>query len=322
MSLSFDRAALKYHLLGGTAFNNDQQALTLRIINKWWGAYKLWEAQDRFLPAFNEGRMTVRQIPLEGTTYGEYLGQDSGIAFGARRGDVERAPYPKERYRVGIDALKERMDPANFGMDGAERLKYQRGLHDLSASLCVPTIPLLTKQVRWKWDKIDKCYTIFMPLAQPEDMAIFDLLNRMAKQAPQEIRNRVAELRRQFTRLKLADSVDIGAGLHDISPKGSTDPKFRYGMKNVPDWKGAPTGIDAIRAQKALDYTSILPTGPKASNINEIVIAYRHHEGVRFPLFTKFNKEANAFLCFPDEPSSQTIIGKEIPDNWARTVEV
>jgi hypothetical protein len=325
MSLKTDRATLTYTLLGGTAFDPKEQDATLRVINKWWTSYKAWEGRDSFLAAFREGRMTVRQIPLDATAYGEFEGKQGIANFGAWRGAQEGVPYPNQRYRVGIDSLKERMNPAFFGLDRGERLKYKRGLHDLSGSLCVPTIPQLTKQVRWKWGKLDKCHTIFMPLAEPEDMAVFSLLNskaKLSKLASPAIHARVAEMRKQMTRLKLADSGDIGAGLRDVSAPGSTDPKFQYGQKKDFNLKGELTGIDLVRSQQAIDYKSILPAATKTNNMNEIVIAYRQHEGVRFPLFTKFDKEVNAFLCFPDEPSSATIVGKMIPDEWASTVEV
>lgn len=322
MSLYKSRAVLRLRLLSGEAFNKGQESKTLRLMEDWWFHYKAFERQDTFLAAFKQGRMTIRQGP-ESQTYGVYEGRDSGIAFTARHGAVEGAKYPGERYRTGVDSVKERMTPTNFGMDHGERLKYKHGLHDLSGSLCSPVIPKITSQVRWKWGKLATWITIFMPMALPEDMATFHLLNTKAKQARAEQPNiyaRVAEMRRQMSRIKLADSVDIGAGLHDISADGTT-PKFRYGQKEVLGTDRKPTGVDLERQKKALDYTSILPTSARATNMNEIVIAYRQHEGNRFPLFAKWNKDKNVFECLPDEPSSSTVTGKVIPDNWAETVQ-
>lgn len=321
MSLYKSRAVLRLRLLSGEAFNKGAEAKTLALMEDWWFHYKAWERQDTFLAAFRQGRMTIRQGP-DSQTYGVYQGRDSGIAFTARRGEVEGKAYPAERYRTGVDSVKERLNPSTFGMDQGERLKYKHGLHDLSGSLCTPAIPKITSQVRWKWGKLASWVTIFMPMAQPEDLATFHLLNSKAKQARAEQPNiyaRVADMRRQISRIKLADSVDIGAGLHDVAADGS-DPKLRYGRKELGD-KGQPTGVDLERQKKALDYPSILPTSAKATNMNEIVIAYRQHEGIRFPLFAKWNKEKNAFECLPDEPSSKTIAGELIPDTWADTVQ-
>ncbi len=358
MSLSFNRASLKYQLLGGTAFNEDQQATTLRLMNKWWDSYKIWEGHDRFLAAFKEGRMTIRQAPGVATTYGEFEGKKSDVNFSVNRGTEGKVNYPKERYRVDVGAMRERLNPANFGrMEGGERLKYKRGLHDLSASLCVPSIPLLTKQMRWKPTnvpgKADNWITVFMPMAQPEDMELFSVLNSMAKLAPQAIRLRVAEMRRRMSRIMFADSVDIGAGLRDNAAPGS-DPKFRYGQTSPLSHSGNLTGQDLLRAQKALNYPSILPKPPSSlpktplpppiipsgvsgspppppsppggpgndGNVNEVVVAYREHEGVRFPLFTQYDNMRGCFHCLKDDPSSYSFPEGRIPNHWARTVEV
>lgn len=323
MSLQFARRTLTFQLNSGDAFKATEARTTLRLINQWWTEYKAWEERDTFEAAFRGGRMTVRQ-GTESQTYGDYAGKTGDIAFSARHGDVEKQPYPMERYRTGTDSLKERMNPANFGMVEGERSKYRHGLHDLSGSLCSPMVTLITKQVRWKWGELAVRTTIFMPLAEPEDMALFHLLNSMAKQSRMtrpEIYSRVVELRRRMTRLKLADSVDIGAGLHNIAPGDDDAPKLRYGMKKPLGKDGKPQGIDMERFRKALDYKSILPTAPRANLLNEIVICYREHAGPRFPLFTKWISDEKAFVCFEDEPSSQWIIGGKIPDNWATVRE-
>lgn len=381
MSLEKYRKVLLDRVRLGTAFKPSNVPLTLKAMENWWTFYKAWEKQDTFLKAFREGRMTVRQIPIPkfepgaeidweddnsiekakyqnrpvnqikpyDITYGNYNGKESETKFGAWRGPKEGVPYEKERYRVGTIALKDRMNPANFGIDRGERLKYKHGLHDLSASLCVPTIPALNRQVRWKWGELTVRITVFMPLGKEEDLYLFFLLNAAAKKeratSPQAY-EKVADMRRRMTRVKLADSVDIGAGLRDVSSPGSDVPKFRYGVKEDLV-NGQLTGIDRERQQKALAYTSILPKTAKPSNIdtspttpmgrsmpkpaankdgattscNEIVVAYREHEGDRFPIFTKFDIH-KGFLCHPDEASSRYIVGGVIPNNWERTVEV
>ncbi len=324
MPIEVSRAKLRLRLISDKAFNQGEESSTLALINEWWSFYKAWERDDTFLRAFKEGRMTVRQGPLS-QTYGDYEKTKGDVAFSARRGDVEKKPYPNERYRTGVDSLKQRLKPSSFGMEHGERLKYKHGLHDLSGSLCTPTIPNITKQLRWKWGDLEKYITIFMPMAKPPDIEVFHLLNTMAKQARTQqplIYDRVAELRKRMTRIKLAEKGDIGAGLHDVAPDGATKPKLRYGMKAVPDQAGVPTGVDLARHEKALDYTSILPLPTKKSNMNEIVIAYRHHEGTRFPLFTQWNSEWQAFVCLRDEPSSNYIVDGLIPDEWARTIQV
>jgi hypothetical protein len=350
VSLEEYRGQLKEKLNLGDAFKGSNGEATMRVAELWWTAYKEWEKQDRFLKAFKEGRMTVRQIPVPKEMeakpigdikdyelqYGTYKGKRGDADFAMRRGDVEKQSYPNERYRVGTNALKERMDPANFGMDKSERLKYANGLHDLSASLCVPTLVKLTDQVRWKYQELAVRVTVFMPLALPEDMEIFSQLNAAAKAAKGTFPNgyiRTTEMRRRMTRIKLVSDDDIGAGLRDVSAQNSDKPKIRYGMKEELVG-GKLSGVDSTRAENVFKYTKVPKTAPVlvtpkygspvlvTKSTNEIVIAYRQHEGVRFPLFTKYDLSKQAFMCHPSEPGSGYIVGGKIPNEWAKTVEV
>jgi hypothetical protein len=330
MGLHVSRSKLKLRLLGDEPFKPNQLTETMKLINEWWQAYKAWEAQDSFVAAFSEGRLAVRQGP-EALMYGQYQGEKSFGDFAARHRDPKSTTaYPNERYRVGANSLKERMNPANFGMDQGEKLKYKRGLHDLSASLLAPSIPFIKDQLRWKWTgkKLDEWITIFMPLAQPEDMGLFAMLNTMAKEvktAQAEPYKTVVYMRDRMTRLKLADSVDIGAGLQDVAVGDVTapgyKPKLKYGVKGLPDQNGRLTGKDLERYNKTLFYTSILPRDGRTQNTNEIVIAFREHAGDRFPIFTRFDGES-AFVCLEDEPSSRHIVGGKIPNAWAQTLEL
>jgi hypothetical protein len=323
VSLEIFRATLTLRLLSSMAFNQGEEGKTLESINLWWGEYKAWEGRDRFVTAVREGRMTMRQGPPDAFFYGEYLGRQMFPGnFSARHGNVEKVDYPNERIRVGFDSLKERLDPSNFGIDQGERLKYKKGLHDLSGSLVTSTIKLLTNQVRWKWGKLSEWITIFMPMAQPEDIQLFALLNSMAKEARAArpaIYNRVVELRKRMTRIKFADSQDFKSGMLNVGT--NERPKLKYGPKGAVDENGKLTGEDLLRYKKALDYRSILPTDGRDTNMNEIVISYREHEGTRFPVFTKWDSKAEAFLCLPDEPSSKSIVDGKIPNDWTQTVE-
>jgi hypothetical protein len=337
MTLEGSRSNLRAKLLGDSAFEISEQRNTLELITKWWRCYKAWEERDTFLAAFKAGRMTVRQGPRS-QLYGAYKGQSSTAGFLA--GEVS---YENERYRTGVDSIKERMNPGNLAtMEGGERMKYTHGLHDLSASLCTPTIPRITKQVRWKNEKgkLSDWITIFMPVADPEDHTLFILLNLMtktSKTAGAEIKETVRYMSKRMTRIKLAAAEDIGAGLTNISTTGGT--KFRYGLKKDEE-------LNFARFKNALDYTSILPkpstpapppvltqthtSGPsaplppmppsKSTSTNEIVLSYREHEGDRFPLFTQWN--GKAFACLEGESGSKWILNGEIPDQWPTTVEL
>lgn len=347
MSLDDARKNLKQRLESGKAFDSGEEGETLRLMEVWWDLFKKWEQNDRFLTAFREGRMSCRQCDETGH-YGVYEGVKGIENFAVKHVTTspQTQPYPEERYRIGRDALKERLDPVN--LDGGQRLKYKKGLHDLSASLLTPKIPKLTDQVRWKDDsqkdsKLLTWCTVFMPLPEPGDMAVFDLLNTLGKQArltQPKVYEKVVWMRHRMTRLKLADSVDIGAGLRDVAtgnPLGKDyKPNFKYGMKGFLGEDGKLTGIDATRHQKALNYPSILPTDQQiaekqkrmmelenkdAINTNEIVISYRAHEGVRFPLFTMWDAKEKAFVGLKQEEGSKWVKDGKIPNEWALTVE-
>src|SRR6185312_2318830 len=280
VSLDIYRGQLMERLKSGNAFASTNGAETMRIAELWWGFYKDWESKDRVKAAFDEGRMTVRQIPVPKDMqskpfgeiadyeliYGTYKNKATNevakgeFAFGIRRGEVEKQAYPNERYRVGTNALKERMNPANFGMDNGERLKYRNGLHDMSASLCTPKLPKLTNQVRWKHGELSVRVTVFMPLAWPADLEAFYRLNAAAKAGQGTYPNgyvKTTEWRRRMTRIKLAEGEAIGAGLRDV---GTSDkPKIRYGMKEeLVDGKLSDT--DTTRAENDCKYTTIPKT--------------------------------------------------------------
>lgn len=338
MSLQIARSNLRSKLLTDTAFEPQEQRDTLELIDKWWFQYKEWEERDTFVGAFKEGRMTIRQGP-HSQTYGWYQGRHSGTDFVA-----EKQVYEKERYRTGVDSIKERLNPDNLAtLETGERMKYTHGLHDLSASLGTPTIPQISKQLRWKNEtgKLSDWVTIFMPLAEPEDHGLFILLNLMAKRlkiASPLVYERVRYMSKRMTRLKLAAAEDIGAGLSNHSV--TELPKFKYGVKRESD-------LDFARFKNTLDYTSILPKAttpkpvsqpmpkptftsgsipppppPKAAdtNTNEIVISYREHKGDRFPVFTQWN--GGAFVCLPGEPGSKWFQRERVPDYWQKTVEL
>ena len=174
--------------------------------------------------------------------------------------------------------------------------------------------------MRWKHGETRVRITVFMPLAWPADLEALYLLNAAAKAAqdtfPKGATLRTTEMRRRMTRIKLAEGEDIGAGLRDVSAQNSNKPKIRYGMKEeLVD--GRLSGIDATRAQNVFNYTKVPKTEPVwvqpmlrgqkigvpveiTKSTNEIVIAYRQHEGDRFPLFTKYDsRKGGAFICHP-----------------------
>ena len=237
----------------------------------------------------------------------------------------------------------------------------------MSGSLLDPVKPKLLEQLRWKNEgkKLEEWISIFMPIAHEEDMVVFYLLNDMAKKSKTQspkLYEAVVAIRRSMSRLKLGAAEDIGSGLYDISAKPGVDaPKFRYGLKaEQGDQNPMNAQLNQERIQAVLHYKSIVKLQrEKQSECNEIVIAYRQHEGDRFPLYTKWihvepelvdtkpkpvdvpntgggapppppppmlgkmvkKRPEGRFECLTGEPSSKYIIGGSIPNVWKDTQE-
>jgi hypothetical protein len=355
MSLEVSRSQLRRAILSGAQLNGD----LMPLVENWWLDYKIWEEQDRFITAFKEGRMTIRQCEASLA----YAGDDFG-AGNMNVGSASREKYPGYKYAVGMDSLKDRLRPENF----AGRKKYELGLHDMSGSLMDPEKSLITEQLRWKDEtgpdaKLSSWISIFMPMAKPADMVLFYLVNAMAKKVRgnnAQIYGKVLAIRRSMSRIKLAAEEDIGAGLADISLTPHEGlPKFRYGLKADVGEDPVTKAINVQRQRQALNYTQIVELQRQKQGIsNEIVIAFRHHAGERFPLYTKWvsnetkpvtnskpgsgsgappppsgpmlsaaqlrakKQEMGRFVCLTGEPCSKYIIGNSIPNKWAQTQEV
>ena len=213
MSLEKARTALEEALKSGQdALSDLNIGRTLGLTNDWFGWYKHWEAHDTFFAAIRERRMTFRQGPADQDT-------KKDINMTSLAAPTEKSKkHVGYKYEVGLDSVAQRMDPRSFERGGSvdPRGKYEHGLHDLSASLMSPDKPTISEQVRWKPPKnvsaevaksakFNKWAVIFMPLGQPQDLALFALLNSMAKEArlrQPAFYGRVVEMRRQITRMQ------------------------------------------------------------------------------------------------------------------------
>lgn len=315
------RQKLSEALDGEEPFSLKNSTVTVHLMNHWWKEYKDWEEGDRFLAAFEQNRMTVRQGPKSRT-----IGSTTEPLSLARKFDAvdkssksrPKVNFPGQIYRVGVDSIKDRMVAANFNKaETGERGKYKLGMHDLSGSLLDGDKPTIYEQLRWKssGEKLDDWQVIFMPMAMPEDLKVFNKLNLAAKKVRTTnamIYQRVCEMRRAMTRIKLAEETDMGAVFMDIREKDEGAPKLRYGHSAL--------SKVAKRREAALSYPELLQR--QKGNINEIVIAYRQHAGSRFPLFADYSAKEGGFVLLPEEPSTKFITGGIIPDVWAGTKEI
>jgi hypothetical protein len=334
VSLEKARTALEEALKSGQDALSDLNIVrTLGLTNDWFGWYKHWEAHDTFFAAIRERRMTFRQGPADQDT-------KKDINMTSLAAPTEKSKkHIGYKYEVGLDSVLQRMDPRRFERGGSvdPRGKYEHGLHDLSASLMSPDKPTISEQVRWKPPKnvsaevaksakFNKWAVIFMPLGQPQDLALFALLNSMAKEArlrQPAFSGRVVEMRRRITRIKLGDGADIGAAFLNVQTKEAMPAKFRYGLSGALKSSGEFDHELARRLRDhAKNYQGIIASQLERGQLsNEIVMCYRHHDGDRFPIVVKWEHDLQAWMC-QGAQSARYIEKGIVFDDWARTREL
>src|SRR5207237_1996466 len=99
----------------------------------------------------------------------------------------------------------------------------------------------------------------------------------------------IRRMKSEVTRLKLAQSSDMGTVYVDTSTRESSPGKFRYGITGTIIRKKGGTGSSATKKEldarrtNALRYKSILEDD--VASVNEVVMAYRQHESALFPMY-------------------------------------
>jgi hypothetical protein len=240
-------------------------------IDEWKSRLKQFEKADTFEAAFKDRRMTGRQINTAGR----------GGDFDVRRvhGGVDR----KMKLARDVPSIRTRMNPTNFYNSGKSS-KNRLGLHDLSASLLNPATNI-SHQLKHYQDAV----VLFMPVPPEDDLRILAALAKLDDRDEAEIR----QLKSEITRLKLAQSSDMGTVYVDVSTGRFAPGKFRYGITGTIIRAKGTTGQDATaeelaaRRTNALKYKSILDDD--LASVNEVVIAYRKHESSLFPMFGKWD---------------------------------
>ena len=323
----------------------------LRLVNNWWHSYQKGEAEDRFLDACRDGRMVIRQSPVQ-----QIIGTEAKplnmrlssapLTIKDEKGTVGTGvPYHGYTQNAGLDGIRLRMKPESFNKQeafeklyGDTRGKYALGLHDLSASLLNPGVEKLSDQIRWKTptgEKFKNWVLLFMPVAREVDVQMLNVLNALAKAfrvsgVYKEFCDSVFLCRKRMTRIKYAQETDMGAGFVNKQPSVDVLPKFRYGAGDVQGTYNSMgvlsqkvvEGASAQRALKAQDYKKMLSLQlSQKSTSNEVILCIRAHEGTRFPLYTKNNKETGNFDCLGNEESSAYITGGFVPNEWEKTME-
>jgi hypothetical protein len=361
MGLKKSREALSQRLMadGGASFPAWAAANRVeleRLVLTWRDALKASEAMETFEDVYADRRMSVRSFSpafddevdkrlkdfkIVGTGRvrpdSQYVG---GLPAAKQReiaADFNESPDLKKFYdpRRGMDSTAF-ADPANF----ATRLaKYSAGLHDISASLLNPEVPIFD-QVHHKTDQ--GAFFAFVPLPHEEDQALLYHLIRAAKALKGSqpwLYDKVRALRAEITRVKLAGEDDMALG-YSIVPvanpvQGQPAHKLRYGLGakatpvegETPDAKltAFSAGLTMMvttqevyeaRQKSGMNYKSILGRAMRRTEgrKTEILLALRHHGG-SFPVFGK--RVGNELKELSIAGGVQGSLGRTLPLKYA-----
>lgn len=317
----------------------------VQIIDDWFVELKKEEANDTFATAFQAHRMTARVVKKQGGIIESISMNQYDLATSTPTPDKISTP---DIYNTGMAGMKLRTNPGNFGaevddkggwkkIDGKAKLvaptktgKYTLGLHDLSAVLLSTGRGDILGQLAWKEgaQETTKNAVAFMPLPLEADLKVFALLSAKAKKNRDKharIYEKVANVRRKMTRVKLTNEDDAGSGFVNIGTGFAADQrKYRYGLGLIPiEGKTGQTGPDEMERRRALalEYRTMLgkmKAMPQDTSLNpthnELVVAYRHHESKCFPLFTDYDKQRKCWRVFDGpEGFNATWIGTKVP---------
>lgn len=290
MPLSTSRARLRDLIIN---FPDEHVPELVQAMNDWFVDLKEWESQDSWEAAFADSRITARQIliPDRGATFEVTNIHDRNVS----------RPITLDK---GGGVYTHHAIPENFlpNSVSGKSLKYVLGLHDLSATLIAPG-----RSIYGQLKPYAHAQVLFMPVAQQEDLEILAALKDMVKkEMAEEMRfvSMVQFIRANLTRIKLAQADDMHTPYVDVSDPTAEHGKFRYGItgtlldatKPIGFRKAMAADIEA-RRRAAYSYKSIL-NSPKTGggfHVNEIVIAYRAHESLIFPMFAKWDDNTKTF---------------------------
>ena len=289
------------------------------LIALWWGEFKAWERDETIARAFNDNRLAVKELQGETSVYG---GPNSSIDFTAfknyRRNVFDRekkemtnpkVPMAGHKYDTGAASFIERSKPGYFLGTPGEASKYTEGLHDVSMSILKKGKPITAQTYTdLTAPKSHGKYVIFVPLPEPEDQAVFNRLNDIAKRVRatcSDFYNHIRIFRAEMTRVKLAWDEDMASGFIALAPDNVARPKLRYGMVNTKRVDGkilTATDEDRKKAletarpkweefrkwpERTRNYKSILEEMTK--QYNEVTVAVRKHDNPMFPVITTWN---------------------------------
>lgn len=256
----------------------------LKVIQKsvaaWFADIKDWESKDTFETAFAEGRMTARDVPKKGS-----IKTFPVKAFELQKDGAIKPLLKKTEIKVNVnsslDGIWDRVEAKNF----LEKLKNEKGLHDLSAVLLKPEVAI-SKQV---FGVSEDVATVFAPLPYEDDLIIFDAVAELAKS---DITSGLywdyVKIRAEFTRIKYGQDSDMSSGFA-VLVTSDAKIKVRYGLASIMGGV-VSSALLQQRHLNALQYHKKILESKKLGENNEVIIAYRSHAGP-FPMYGTRTKE-------------------------------
>jgi hypothetical protein len=272
-------------------------------IREWHFHVQMWQDNDDLVTAFLEGRLTHRTMCHPGGRQYDYEGRSDTNLLGIINNDDYYKPILNEatkldnggwaksptlaerektaRLDAGGAGIVRRLTPNNFitGPGKGRSDKYLLGLHDLSASLLNPdgyTLKMYT----------DLTLVVLMPLPLAEDVALFYRLRDLSKSAScpsAGFKQAVDQMASQFTRPRIASSLDMGAQYVVSKSKRHGQDSIKYVKGSGAKVTSKDTPAQTVQNVRT-NYRDILKKD--LTGANEITIAYRKY-GTRnkFPCF-------------------------------------
>lgn len=202
-------------------------------VERWWKAYKTWEAQDTIQAAFTEQRLTVKgtsemNLPVQAQTASPNATQ----RYGAQAVWSDTGTFGTPIVKTNASVLA-RLNPLVFRPDArTPSRKTELGYHDLSALLLNPRAPISSQQYKGRGGIQPEQVYVFMPVSPAIDQAVFQNINTLAKAQRlqhSEFYDRVRQIRSTMTRLKLLAEHDMAVAFVKVGTSAETKlPKFKY----------------------------------------------------------------------------------------------
>ena len=259
-------------LIGHIRENEDLEVVR-KSLSAWFSDIQEWESKDTFETAFGEGRMTARDLPKKAAMKKFPVnvfnnGKNTGKATIS--------------LNASLEGIWDRVEAKNF----LEKLKNEKGLHDLSAVLLKPTLAI-SKQV---FGVSEDSATVFAPLPHEDDLIAFDMVAELAKKdITSPLYWDYVQIRAKFTRIKYGQDSDMHSGFA-VLVASDTKMKVKYGFANV---MGGMLGSALLQQRhlNALQYRKkILESKKFTGENNEVIVAYRSHAG-DFPMYGVRSKD-------------------------------